>query len=60
MSVSFSDADGINEIKGRLASIHMGILKSLELEKIKLFPKVRKRLAKKGLVANRGQSCLSM
>ena len=57
VSVSFSDADGINEIKGRLASIHVGILKSLELEKIKLFPKVRKRLAREGLVANRGVTC---
>ena len=58
VSVSFSDTNGINEIKGRLASIHMGILKSLELEKIKLFPKVRKRLAKVGLVANKGVSCI--
>jgi uncharacterized Fe-S cluster-containing radical SAM superfamily protein len=58
VSVSFSDANGINEIKGRLASIHVGILKSLELEKIKLFPKVRKRLAKEGLVANKGVSCI--
>jgi uncharacterized Fe-S cluster-containing radical SAM superfamily protein len=58
VSVSFSDANGINEIKGRLASIHIGILKSLELEKIKLFPKVRKRLAKDGLVANRGVACV--
>ena len=58
VSISFSDTNGINEIKGRLASIHMGILKSLELEKIKLFPKVRKRLAKEDLVANKGVSCI--
>jgi hypothetical protein len=55
--VSFSDNDGIKKVSDKLASIHVGILKSLELEKIKLFPKVRKRLAKEGLIANRGMTC---
>ena len=58
VSVSFSDDDGINEIKRRLADIHLSILRSLELERIKLFPSVRKRLFKTGLVANRGISCV--
>jgi hypothetical protein len=40
-----------------LETIHPGILKSLELEKIKLFPKVRKRLGKEGLIANKNVSC---
>jgi uncharacterized Fe-S cluster-containing radical SAM superfamily protein len=57
VSVSFSDNDGIKKVSDKLASIHVGILKSLELEKIKLFPKVRKRLAKEGLIANRGMTC---
>ena len=59
VSVSFSDAAGIENVRGRLASIHVGILRSLELEKIKQFPKVRKKLLKEGLVANRGVSCSS-
>lgn len=57
VSVSFSDKQGIADIKQRLCRIHFGILKSLELERIKLFPKVRKRLANEGLIANRGKSC---
>ena len=40
-------------VSERLAGIHLGILKSLELERIKLFPKVRQRLLNEGLVANR-------
>jgi len=57
VSVSFSDEDGKREVQKKLSNIHAGILKSLELEQIKLFPKVRKRLAAEGLVANRGISC---
>ena len=57
VSVSFSDKQGIAGIKQRLCKIHFGILKSLELERIKLFPKVKKRLAANGLSANRGVSC---
>ena len=47
--VSFSTDEGIAEVKKRLAKIHPGILKSLELEQITLFPKVAKRLAEAGL-----------
>ncbi len=49
VSVSFSTELTIQSIQSRLAAIHPGILRSLELEQIKLFPKVRKRLAKHGL-----------
>ncbi|MDB3967114.1 radical SAM protein [Porticoccaceae bacterium] len=57
VSVSFSDAAGKAFVENKLESIHPGILRSLEFERIKLFPKVRKRLFKEGLVANRGISC---
>ena len=46
---SFSTEEGVEEAKERLAKVHPGILKSLELEKITLFPKVAQRLAKVGL-----------
>ena len=46
---SFSTDEGIRGVKERLAKVHPGILKSLELEKITLFPKVAQRLAKAGL-----------
>ena len=57
VSVSFSDAAGRACVESKLESIHPGILRSLEFERIKLFPKVRKRLLKDGLVSNRGISC---
>ena len=57
VSVSFSDAAGKAFVENKLESIHPGILRSLEFERIKLFPKVRKRLFKEGLVANTGISC---
>jgi len=60
VSVSFSDDKGKHEIKEKLSDIHFGILKSLELENISLFPKVRKRLYTSGLVANRGVSCVEI
>ena len=50
LMVSFSNEKTIKEAKARLVAVHEGILKSLELEKIKLFPKVRQRLAKYGLL----------
>ena len=58
VSVSFSDAAGRACVESKLESIHPGILRSLEFEKIKLFPKVRKRLLNEGLVANKGISCV--
>ena len=59
VSVSFSDAEGIKSVEKKLESMHPGIIKSLELEKIKLFPKVRKRLNSEGIRANCGVSCVS-
>ena len=44
LSVSFSDDEAIEVAKRRLYELWPGLLKSLELEKIKLFPKVRQRL----------------
>jgi hypothetical protein len=47
--VSFSDEDGIAQVKRDLGKVHPGILKSVELEKITMFPKVAERLQKAGL-----------
>jgi len=47
--VSFSSEEGIADVKRQLAQVHPGILKSVELEKITLFPKVAERLKKAGL-----------
>jgi uncharacterized Fe-S cluster-containing radical SAM superfamily protein len=49
VSISFSSQAGIQAVKKRLYNLRPGLLKSLELEKIKLFPKVAKRLAKANL-----------
>jgi uncharacterized Fe-S cluster-containing radical SAM superfamily protein len=46
---SFSDDDGITRVQKKLMEIHPGILKSLEIEKITMFPKVSQRLSEKGL-----------
>jgi uncharacterized Fe-S cluster-containing radical SAM superfamily protein len=46
---SFSDDEGIGRVKRKLIGIHPGILKSLEIEKITMFPKVAQRLGEKGL-----------
>ena len=51
VSVSFSDSAGIKSVEKKLESMHPGILKSLELERIKLFPKVRKRLLSQRQIA---------
>ena len=51
--VSFSSDEGIQEVQKRLAKIHPGILKSVELETITLFPKVAARLKKAGLTPAR-------
>ena len=59
LMASFSDSEGIQRAKERLAGIAPGILKSLEIERIKQFPKVRARLKKYGLNANKGVSCVS-
>ena len=48
-TLSLTTEEGIEEAKARLAALHPGILKSLELENITLFPKVAERLARKGI-----------
>ena len=58
LMVSFSDATSVDHAKQAFYKVHPGILKSLELERIKLFPKVFLRLANSDLVANRGVSCV--
>ena len=57
LMASFSNLDGIKSVCKRLAAIAPGILSSFEVERIKQFPKVRARLKKYGLTANRGMSC---
>jgi hypothetical protein len=57
LMASFSDPEGVKAVRRRLAAIAPGILQSLEIERIKQFPKVRQRLKKYGLTANRGISC---
>ena len=46
---SFSTPDSLDDFMDRIREIHPGILKSLEIEAITLFPKVRERLKKYGL-----------
>ena len=52
---SFSTEDGIAKAQNRLEIMHPGILKSLEIEQITLFPKVAERLAKKNLKPTRAK-----
>jgi len=49
LMASFSDKDGIQQVRAKLYQIHPGILKSLEIERITMFPKVVERLEKYGL-----------
>ena len=46
---SFSDDEGIKRVQRKLMEIHPGILTSLEIEKITMFPKVAQRLSENGL-----------
>jgi hypothetical protein len=57
VSISFSDAEGIKFVEKKVDSMYLCIIRSLEFEKIKLFPKVGKRLIAEGLKANQGISC---
>ena len=57
LMVSFSDEASVMKAKQNLYAVHPGIMKSLEIERIKLFPKVAVRLEKYELKANRGRSC---
>ena len=50
LSASFSTDEGIEDAKEQLYAVHPGILKSLEIEHITLFPKVAKRLSEAGLI----------
>lgn len=43
----------------QLESINLGIVTSTEIERIKLFPEVRKRLMSEGIRANCELSCVS-
>ena len=53
LSISFSKKDDIDKAKQKLYNIAPGILKSLELEYITLFPKVLKELNKYKLKPNK-------
>ena len=50
--ISFSPENEIRRVKSKLSKIRPGLLKSLELESITLFPKVRARLKREGLTPN--------
>ena len=60
LMISFSSKETIHTAQKKLYDLHPGLHRSLEYERIKLFPKVRKRLSKYGLIANRGISCSSL
>ena len=49
LSASFSDEKSIESAREHLYKLRPGLLKSLEIERIKLFPKVKKRLAENKL-----------
>ena len=55
LMASFSTDEGIENVKRELAKVHPGILKSLEVETITLFPKVVERLEKHGLKPTRAK-----
>ena len=50
--ISFSNKDDIQGVKDKLFSVWPGLLKSLELENITLFPKVAERLSNANLIPN--------
>jgi uncharacterized Fe-S cluster-containing radical SAM superfamily protein len=49
LMASFSDDEGVKRVQRKLLEIHPGILKSLEIEQITMFPKVVERLERYGL-----------
>ena len=49
LMASFSSEDGIRSVKSNLMDIYPGLLRSLEIETITLFPKVKERLKKYAL-----------
>jgi len=52
LSVSFSSKETIREAKEKLFEIRPGLLRSLETERIKLFPKVKSRLIEHDLITS--------
>lgn len=60
LMVSFSDEQTIKQATQRLNDIYPGLLKSLELERIKQFPKVRTKLNQYNLIANKQISCVTI
>ena len=55
LMASFTTDEGIENVKRELAKVHPGILKSLEVETITLFPKVAERLEKHDLKPTRAK-----
>ena len=55
LMASFSSDDGIKQVKKNLSAVHSGILKSLEVETITLFPKVQERLERHNLKPTRAK-----
>jgi uncharacterized Fe-S cluster-containing radical SAM superfamily protein len=49
LMASFSDDEGVKKVKQKLIGVHPGIIRSLEIEKITMVPKVAERLKDKGL-----------
>lgn len=60
LMVSFSDENTMKQAREKLFDTHPGLLKSLELERIKQFPRVRARLNKNNLKANQQISCVNL
>ena len=60
LMVSFSDEDTMKQARETLFSIHPGLLKSVELERIKQFPRVKARLNKHNLKPNLQISCVTI
>ena len=50
--ISFSNKESISDLKDRISKVWPGLLKSLELEHITMFPKVAKRLNKHNIQPN--------
>ena len=60
LMVSFSNENTMKQAREKLFDTHPGLLKSLELERIKQFPRVRARLNKNNLKANQHISCVNV
>ncbi|MBE1286200.1 MAG: radical SAM protein [Alteromonadaceae bacterium] len=60
LMVSFSDENTMKQAREKLFNTHPGLLKSVELERIKQFPRVSARLNKNNLKANQQISCVNI